>query len=311
MLADRYGLLHAWRADGSAAEMLPRAIVGGRVLATVKAVVGVAGGFVVAGHAGATRVAAHYDLAARTCTAHAWARPGCGPGPTSATSIRSWPAKGGQLLAIDLGATPTRMYPGQGGRPPGGRGLPLPRTARPSWSSSPRATRSRCGPRRLPPPGERDDRRPGGAGEWEQFTPLTDGRPKFQGGQIVRARWHGDVLAVVVGFPDGRRMLHAFSASDSWRSLGEFTLPRDVRDFALSRDGRRLAWRAGGRRLEVRDIESGARRCSSPPRGRCTTASTSNSAATSWRCRPVATPTWSAGIGAPWSSPGPRGPCTG
>ena len=267
-------MLRAWRADGSGAEMLPRAIVEGRVLGAVEAVVGVAGGFVVAGHAGGFPVAAHYDFAGRTCTAHVLGLPRV---PMTWSYVREFHSvvaghDGATVLAIDLGAARDRaIYPRQGHSstararrvpPGGGRSLP-------SCSSSPKATRSRCSGRAL-------CLRPGSGAigvreepeKWQQFTPLADGRPKFKGGQIVRARWRGDVLAVVVGFPDGRRILHAFSASDSWRSLGEFTLARDVRDFALSRDGRRLAWRVGGRQLEVRDVESAGPSPLVTPKGR-------------------------------------------
>jgi hypothetical protein len=61
------GSLLAVRTDGSTAEMLPRATSGRSVLTEVSQVLGVAGGFVVAGKLDGLPSAAHYDLGRRHC----------------------------------------------------------------------------------------------------------------------------------------------------------------------------------------------------------------------------------------------------
>ncbi len=70
LLCTHRGLLHAWKLDGSRAEVLPRAVVEGEVLEQVDAVLGVADGFVVGGRVGKSLVAMHYDFGSRTARAH-------------------------------------------------------------------------------------------------------------------------------------------------------------------------------------------------------------------------------------------------
>ena len=65
-----HGPIHAWRVDGTAAEILPRPMIDGRVLSQVESVIGVIGGFVVSGSNGKDFFAAHYDLTGRVCNAH-------------------------------------------------------------------------------------------------------------------------------------------------------------------------------------------------------------------------------------------------
>ena len=176
LLADRFGMLRAWRTDGSWAEMLPRAIVEGRVLGAVEAVVGVAGGFVVAGHVGGFSVAAHYDFAGRTCTAHVLGLPRV---PMTWSYVREFHAvvarhDGATVLAIDLAAARDRaIYPRQGH--PSTRARDAYHRAEDDPSRVARHLRRRhapdAGPRPLPPPGERGDRRPGGAGEMAAVHP--------------------------------------------------------------------------------------------------------------------------------------------
>ena len=273
LLADGFGMLRVWQVDGSGAEMLPRAIVEGRALGEVEAVVGVAGGFVVTGHVGGFAVAAHYDLAGRTCTAHVLGLPRV---PMAWSYIRELHAvvachDGATVLAIDLGAARDRAtYPRQGNSSTRARDayqraeqFPPELLVIPEGDTLPMRGRALC-------------LRPGSGAigireepeRWRQFIPLADGRPKFKGAQVLRARWHGDVLAVAVGLADGRRVLHAFSASDSWPSLGEFALARDVRDFALSRDGRRLAWRVGGRQIGIHGVDGAGLSPLITPKGR-------------------------------------------
>jgi hypothetical protein len=83
LTASRDGVLHALRTDGSGFELLPRAMVEGNLLWQVHAVRGVAGGFVVGGVIKDVVVAAHYDLASRSCKLHAL-------GPAVQSSSGEW-----------------------------------------------------------------------------------------------------------------------------------------------------------------------------------------------------------------------------
>jgi hypothetical protein len=62
------GMLHAFKLDGSWAEILPRGHRGCVMLEEPEAVLGVAGGFVVIGRTAEGLVAAHYELSSRRCT---------------------------------------------------------------------------------------------------------------------------------------------------------------------------------------------------------------------------------------------------
>ncbi|QEH35980.1 hypothetical protein OJF2_45380 [Aquisphaera giovannonii] len=274
LLASQHGLLHAWRADGSASEMLPRARAEGQVLDKVHAVVGVAGGFLVVGTAGHLSVAAHYDWRSRTCTAtQVDVTPGLELGWHYFRQLHSVVGGIGRqpFVAFDLGKL--------GRREPEGHEAP----------SSPRESQAmdlfrqgtaelvvvRNG--RIPPPpsraielhhdtGEvaaRDDR-----GSWHFHVQLSEGRRELAGGAIVQARWNEQTLALLVGAPDGRRTLYVFSATRPWRLLGEFPCPRDVRDFAMSRDGRRIAWRQGERQIACRVVGDVGPPSLVTPRGR-------------------------------------------
>ena len=205
LLADRFGMLRAWRADGSRAEMLPRAIVEGRVLGAVEAVVGVAGGFVVAGHVGDFSVAAHYDFAGRTCTAHVLGLPRV---PMTWSYVREFHAvvarhDGATVLAIDLGAARDRaIYPRQGHASPrattrttGRRTIPPELLVIPEGDTLPMRGRALCLRPGSGAIGVREDPE-----KWQQFTPLADGRPKFKGGTDRPG-------PLARGCPGGRRRL--------------------------------------------------------------------------------------------------------
>jgi hypothetical protein len=67
LTASANGMLHATRVDGSETEVLPRGMYQGQVLRDVSHVVGVGGGFVVAGIIGGQLVAFHYDWQSHHC----------------------------------------------------------------------------------------------------------------------------------------------------------------------------------------------------------------------------------------------------
>jgi MoxR-vWA-beta-propeller ternary system domain bpX1 len=64
------GMLHLSKLDGSWSEVLPRARFGEGLLDDPKAILGVAGGFVVIGHSNGHLLVGHYDLLARQCKAY-------------------------------------------------------------------------------------------------------------------------------------------------------------------------------------------------------------------------------------------------
>ncbi len=274
LLAGLHGLLHAWRADGSEAEMLPRARVTGEVVSSVEAVLGVARGFVVIGRTSKERAVVHYDFAGRVCTIHRvslgstrtrWAYdPAL---HTIVGHIAHAAAPSNPVFAVDLGSDRLASC-----YPPGSPDVLTSERAKHAFFRAFSEAGEETAPmpmiatdESIPEKGRtvilrpetgrldvRDHRE-----SWFTFTPRADGRPKLTGGRIIQARWSGDTLAILVGFPDVRRAFHLFSIADG-RALGEYPLGHDVRDFALSRDGRRFARRIGDRHLEVRNVGGGS-----------------------------------------------------
>jgi hypothetical protein len=275
LLAGEHGLLYAWRADGTAAEMLPRARVDGMVLDEVNAVVGVAGGFAVAGRMGSLAILVHYDFHRRHCSAHKLGGPWERPLSWSYfRHLHSLVAGIGHepILAVDLARDPSHApYPERGEGPSRAQDAyrlfakegPAGTIVASSEATIPRRGRAV----RLSPALGRfeiwDD-----SGAWRHEIPLSEGRRKFLGARLIQARWHGDVIASLVAHPSGKRAIHLFSLAGHWRSLGEHAVGDDVEDFALSRDGRRLAWRNGYRQILVRDIEDDGPPTPLGPKGR-------------------------------------------
>ena len=241
--------------------MLPRSqSAKGGLLTNVEAVVGVAGGFVVIGIHGTRRVAAHYDLGARTCVSY------------EITSVQhprlSWtylrrfhtvighegPAV---WTGLDLGGeTPGLVFPTLDPY------LPRTREALLEWSRSPMLLRIVGDSDQSPETGravrlDREGRlyireEPEG---WRSFIPMSDGQARLKGCTLIQSRWQGVILAILASHRDGRRELLALSVWGDWRVLGEFWPERAVNDFAMTRDGRRIAWRSGFREIFVHDLE--------------------------------------------------------
>jgi hypothetical protein len=70
LTANPHRMLHLTQTDGEATEVLPRGYVRGSVLQEVDSIIGVAGGFVVAGSVAGMLVALHYDVQSHCCRAH-------------------------------------------------------------------------------------------------------------------------------------------------------------------------------------------------------------------------------------------------
>jgi hypothetical protein len=280
LAAGQLGVLHAWRSDGSDAEMFPRALVEREPLAWVEAVLGVAGGFVVVGRTERNLVLAHYDLSGRTVTAHLIDPPFWGPKRewtyirTHHSVVATRPGTPIVLGAIDLGVdrreaifrpeSPSRLTserarqaallaPEQDAPHPTivSEGIPMPAKGRALRLSAEAGT--------LDLQNER--------GLWRSCRPLSDGRPALKGGRILQARSGGDVIGAIIGFSAAQRSLFLFSAGTA-QLLGSFGVGLDVKDFAIAPDGRRFARRIADRHLEIRNVSGGALPLFVTPKGK-------------------------------------------
>jgi hypothetical protein len=280
LAAGQLGVLNAWRSDGSDAEMFPRAIVEREPLTWVEAVLGVAGGFVVAGRTEHNLVLAHYDLPARRVTAHLIDPPFWGPKrewtylQSHHTVVATRPGTPMVLGTIDLGVD---------------RREAVFRPESPSPSASTRARSAALLAREQDPPhptivsegipmpargralrlsaeaGTLDIQNE--MGLWRSCRPLSDGRPVLKGGRILQARSGGDVIGAIVGFSAAHRSLFLFSARTA-EALGSFGVGLDVKDFAIAPDGRRFARRIADRHLEIRNVSGGTLPLFVTPKGK-------------------------------------------
>jgi hypothetical protein len=282
------GLLHAWRCDGTAVEVLPRGFVNGAVLTNVDAVRGVAGGFVVAGRLRGELAAVHYDLARRTCRVHL-----LGSAGQERWQWHYFPdlhcvtALGGQDQAGQAICTIEALDLATGARArhlPGGRSASGERVREAHRRTVQHQAPSPFVPivdENLPSPGVgpclRLDRASGRltlqgtVPAWVPFVPLADGRPLLQGARLLFAKYHGNVLAVDCYYPDrgGQRVLRLFRGPDG-EVLGELMQPPRLPGFiALSPDGRLLAREINRTEIEVRALDEGLRVVRATPRGKC------------------------------------------
>jgi len=262
LLATRRGILHAWAIDGSRAEIFPRAVVDGEVMEQVDAVLGAAGGFIVAGRVGKSLVAVHYDLDSRSARAHVL-------GPTFdqhwdwfyVREAHSVVARGKDYSrSVDLATHEVH-------RSRDAKSRPTPRAIRAFAMTSgdtvppPRIAVVDLG-RPAPPSGRwvrldpaRGELQVTGASpEWAPFTPESDGRPSLRGLYLGDAQLRGDVLAIIISKPTGEgatlRLFHGPSGH-AGRELPPASA--DLRAFVLSPDGRMIARRLNDRQIEVRE----------------------------------------------------------
>jgi hypothetical protein len=265
LTASQFGMLCAARCDGAGHEILPRCVVGGRVLADVHQVLGVSGGFVVAGATSAaqgTLAAAHYDFAAREVRCHTFSL-----GPHLPAGGIEWRyARGPHLLLLRAGGQFQSVELATGRRadvPP-----------RLQWASHRPETRDGCTTLLLPPqdfpgaphgwPWPRVSFTPdtgtlvmgGFTPGWEVFVPQEDGRPALKGLSLHRAECSQDVLAAVFANPAGRKKLWVFRGP-SGQVVFSFLLGADRDGFALSPCGRLLAVQRGSCQLAVHSTRPG------------------------------------------------------
>jgi hypothetical protein len=224
-----------------------------------RAVMGVAGGFIVEGLCERRRFLAHYDFPGRTCTLHEIDDM---QGELSWLYYRDLHAVAGLPVdreraawAIDLGETGAKaMTTSRAGRAAAraNAGIrPHPLTISRAWTSFSQSNLDSPASPLL-----KLDSTTGtlqyvhGTGHESVLQPLVDGLPALKGSQLVRALQGGDVLAILVA-GESDPVLY-FVAVSTGMVLGLF--PVQARTFALARDGERFARALDGRRLEVHDV---------------------------------------------------------
>jgi hypothetical protein len=260
LIAGRHGLLTTCRLDGEDAEILPRPLIDGEVLRPVSTVIGVAGGFVLAGNWKGRPVLAHYDLPTRTCTTH---RLGAHARSVSWFYVADSHVIAGFLedsehlcVAVDLGATEDAARSTSRARRVvehvNKRAIPVD-----DWVRGPGGSWVDRGCRDLrldAETGTLEYRR--GIRSVQSLTPLSDGNPALRGARIASARQGGGILAVRLQRP--RQTEIVFISRGRAAVLGTFShaaaQPPADSSFALSPDGCRFALRLNDHQVEVRDV---------------------------------------------------------
>ncbi len=267
------GMLFATRTDGSATEILPRGLCDGQLLMKPEAVLGVRGGFVVAGRIDQELIAFHYDLAERSCRSHRLGTFATGQWRMGYVSVaHSIVVQQDNLRnGVDLG---TGEFFSNQGKPftPESRvqtachmwllspGLPVY-----TWPAVPKGVVA--GPCVLltPRTGELMLR----ANGWHNFTPLADGKPTLQGAALLRAYHQGQTLALYckTAHESGRWRLYVYRGPHG-SFLYESQHIRDDIEFILSRDGNLLAERYKYGALKIHDLVAGSAPVRLMPRGK-------------------------------------------
>lgn len=259
-------MLHAWRTDGSAWEVLPRPAVAGVLLTSVESVLGVLGGFAVWGKVDGTRAVAHYDFQRRHCCVYLLGRVESDDWaffyfPDSHTVV----ARGEEAI-LGVSLTTGERVRRFSSQTTAFTGTPLEtvcdRTR--TYALAPPEVLILATP--VPPgcgPALSLESSSGTlllwdeTQTWRQFRPIADGQPVLAGAKIRRVVFRGNLLAVLASHPN-RDMpaLWLFSRSP-FINWGEFEQADRLHDFTVSADGHRMARRVDRGRLEVRDLDRG------------------------------------------------------
>ncbi|CAN5871620.1 hypothetical protein BH23PLA1_BH23PLA1_18920 [soil metagenome] len=265
LLAGSNGLLHCWSIETNDLEILPRGMVRGQVLRQIDAVLGVGGGFVVAGRVDDRLAAVHYRLLDRRVKVYVPGVSTSGPWPWVYFQDLHAVATLGEGVCLCLGLALEQIW----------------WSNRPAEDSQPAqvAMARMQGMGAEPPPALQflhdDDtlpafgpwlrlRRDSGAIElqgtdleWGPAVPLADGLPMLAGCRIERAMLRGNCLALVVSRnPSSTRRIQALYLfrGPKFTLLNELPAPARPEDIALSVDGRLLAMRRRGERdFEIRE----------------------------------------------------------
>lgn len=260
------GMLHAWRVDCGSSEVLPRGWVLGEVVTKIEKVLGVTGGFVVAGRVRQQLVAIHYDFTRRSVRAYVLG--------SSADLPWKWyyfldlhtivARERTQTYSVDLDT---------GGQCP-------PRDSSSALVSRAKQAGAQAQEYELPPPRlyvcrawpgpDPNVRGPylyldplkgrillGGVGSAQGFIPLADGKPMLRNHRVLEAIYRGNTLAVAVcpmSEPD-KIQLRLFRVPEGV-PLGE--LPNHQgRCFMLSSDGNLLARQIDNQWCDVLQVNGG------------------------------------------------------
>jgi hypothetical protein len=275
LVAAQEGTLYAVRTDGSHTEVLPRGRIDGRVVSFVKAVIGVAGGFVVLARQ-PSPTAFHYDFAARHCQMHRFPEP-----PQSGKPVTGWYLRWAHAFVLRQGDWVQCLNLSTGGRKALPAAVDLCAEVRPMLAGP--------GPvvwGALPPQDHRAElgrpaRRPqmalvqnsgtvlidAAVPAWITFQPLADGKPVLRGAEIIDAACHGHTLAALFRHPPGNVYKLRLFHGPEGIPLAEFHQPLALSRFALSADGRLLARQVRATQIEVRDVHSAGPPLALTPRG--------------------------------------------
>jgi hypothetical protein len=255
-------MLHACKIDGSRAEILPRGMVDGRLLTKVDKILGVAGGFVVAGRIDDRSVVMHYDFSTRKCTAHT--PPPCGTGVLQWFYFREHHTvverRDNRSSGVDLSSGAHAVH----------------RHQRRALLRAERAC-DEAQDYTVPPPRalilSSDDPRPkrgatvrlddgtgtvsveGVSPKWQPFTPLADGLPVLKNCRLIDAAHRENILAMLCyrRGDAGKLTLRLFMGPNGI-PIGEYSYSIHQVGFALSDDGRLLARQTeNGRLLQVHE----------------------------------------------------------
>jgi hypothetical protein len=240
LTAMRKGMLFVWATDGSRRmEVLPRAMVNGRLLESIDAICGVAGGFVVSSVVNNQLTVAHYDLQSKRCAGYVL-------GSVAHDHVLRYSPEHHVVVAQTAGlGFEHALDLGTGCIFPANTSDRAAR-AREAWYALAQAGTPSCSL----------DRRTGMLipiwphAVQKPFVPQTDGRPDLQGCTLVDAEFRGAVLAAKLRTPGltGRVFLRLYRDGVS---IGEYPNDSASNGFKLSADGSLLARQIDVCRLNV------------------------------------------------------------
>ncbi len=278
LIAQKNGFICCWKCEGTELEILPRVLFRGRPLTSLSAVMGVLGGFVIAGHQGRESLLVHYDFRRRNVNLHAL---GNLPLPQMTWSylsdfhtviVREHLAP---RFAIDLGAplATAKFAPGPNAAEASSRAKQAwTQLSRMGQNSPTRANDELWASASYPIPESLPDEPilalnsktgtitiTNRQGSLESYCPMREGSPLLVQCSILFLRSSESVFGAIMG-NSYKRILILFSKKKLFSSDRELSpvlqvpLRTDCATFSLQRGGRRVAWRTGKNSVEVRDL---------------------------------------------------------
>jgi hypothetical protein len=281
LLASNFPLLQVMRIPDGSTEMLPRPMWQGELLSSLHALLGVAGGFVVAGVCSGWLVAAHYDMGERRVRVHCFSQrmtegrcwrylrkrhvvllvqrdkivgvhlsTGVFLQPEEIAALGVVPYEPGEMgvslyrIEQSIDTCAMRLPYQEGSDPPGWPLGMAPAGNTGSWREPTLRFGTREGNLHL------DDVVPG----WVVFQPLQDGQPLLRGRRPLRADCQRDILAASFQQPSGP-VLYLFQGPEG-RLLTSLPLRDPQTQFRLSADGRWLAVQKKPPRVEVFEVQA-------------------------------------------------------